>query len=54
MGDLADDAIDGSACGVCGAVFTEEHGYPVLCVTCWDSSTPRERKGYQRATEQEV
>lgn len=36
MGDLADDIIEGACCSDCGVYFEEEHGYPVLCKSCWE------------------
>ena len=35
MGETADDMIDGFSCSFCGVYFDEEHGYPVVCNSCW-------------------
>ena len=35
MGEIANDIIDGACCSDCGVYFSEEHGYPVLCIECW-------------------
>jgi hypothetical protein len=35
MGEQAEDMIDGLCCSECGVYFEEEHGYPVLCETCY-------------------
>lgn len=61
MGELAEDIIEGRCCEWCGMYFfilddkeeitgIHEHGYPVLCWTCWEECTPEERKDHQRAT----
>ena len=49
MGEIADDMVNGACCSHCGVYFTEEHGYPVLCHSCYDSETPEERAGIQRS-----
>jgi len=54
MGEIADDMIDGSSCSHCGIYFEDSHSYPVLCHNCFDTSTPKERAGIQRATEKEI
>lgn len=56
MGELADDAVSGMSCSGCGIYFRQEHGYPVLCKSCWREWTPAEkrRSGLQRATEPEA
>lgn len=38
MGEIAEDMIDGHCCSYCGVYFEQEHGYPVLCDSCWESS----------------
>lgn len=35
MGEIADDMIDGYACSWCGIYFDGEHGYPVVCSSCY-------------------
>jgi len=35
MGEIADDMINGFQCSDCGTCFEEEHGYPVVCSSCW-------------------
>jgi len=49
MGQIADDMIDGFCCSHCGTYFEEEHGYPVLCKSCYESETEEERAGIQKA-----
>ena len=39
MGRIADDMIEGACCSECGIYFTEEHGYPVLCESCYDEES---------------
>ena len=53
---LADDAANGAACSECGVYFTEPHGFPVLCGSCWEIVSDRDRKdmGVQLATHEEV
>ncbi len=55
MGEIAEDMVEGFMCP-CGVYFEKAHGYPVLCRTCWEDSTPQERaeSGVQRATEKEL
>ena len=55
MGEIADDMIDGTACGLCGCYFRGEkqdelytHGYPVVCQHCWRGLRKKDRKQYQR------
>lgn len=50
MGENADDIINGACCSHCGDYFTGDHDYPVLCRECYDSESPSERAGLQRAT----
>lgn len=55
MGEAADDLIEGACCERgCGTYFESEHGYPVICRSCWANMSKGERKGHQRATEQEA
>lgn len=54
MGEYADDLIDGACCSLCQCYFEDDHGYPVVCKTCWHGMTKAERKGYQLATEKEA
>jgi len=35
MGEIADDIINGKQCSLCGICFVEEHGFPVVCKSCW-------------------
>lgn len=53
---LAEDAANGAACSECGVYFTEAHGFPVLCQSCWDNLSEQERKemGVQLATHEEI
>jgi hypothetical protein len=54
MGEIADDLMDGSCCGFCSSYFEEEHGYPVLCKSCWRKADTKEREGYQEAINREM
>jgi len=49
MGEMADALIDGEQCSHCGVMFKEAHGHEILCHGCYDSETPAERAGIQRA-----
>lgn len=51
MGEIANDMVQGFCCSDCGVYFEAEHGYPVLCRSCWKQTSPRDRKaeGVQRA-----
>ena len=40
MGELANDKMNGLSCYYCGVYFEKEHGYPVLCKSCWDDFIP--------------
>lgn len=53
MGDAAASVISGACCAWCGTWFAQPHGFPVLCVRCWNGSDADERDGHQRATERE-
>lgn len=35
MGEIAEDTIYGFCCSVCGVYFEDEHGFPVLCKSCF-------------------
>ena len=54
MGDIADDLIEGACCSYCSSYFENDHGYPVLCHSCWNKATKKEREGYQEALEREM
>lgn len=54
MGEIADDIADGACCGLCSSYFEHDHGHPVLCGDCWDTSSAEERKGWQKAIHPEV
>lgn len=49
MGDIADDMTNGLCCEQCGVYFTGEHGYPVLCESCWTEGSET-----QKATNSEL
>lgn len=56
MGELAEDAFDGTACELCLCYFQGKtkgalhaHGYPVVCWDCWKDLTKKQQKQYQRA-----
>ena len=51
MGEIADAMINGEMCEWWGTMFEKEHGYPVLCDSCWEDATKKEREGHQHATE---
>lgn len=38
MGEIADDMINGFCCSYCGIYFEEEHGFPVLCKSCYEKT----------------
>lgn len=38
MGEIAEDMVNGLQCSLCGVCFEEEHGYPVVCDSCWKES----------------
>lgn len=54
MGTHADEMINGETCSHCGTMFVEEHGYPVLCGSCWFEADEEEREGYSKATLEEL
>lgn len=53
INDIADDIIDGWCCQLCGVYFEEEHGYPVVCESCYNELSEEEKKDYQLATNNE-
>lgn len=54
MGDLSEDVIDGLCCEICGIYFTDEHGFPVVCKSCWKEMSIYERKERIKATNDEL
>lgn len=54
MGQMADDVMVGFMCSWCGTCFEQEHGYPVLCDSCFEDSTEKERDGLQRPINKEI
>jgi hypothetical protein len=54
MDECAENVLNGFMCSHCGTCFIGEHGYPVLCRDCFDSETPEERAGLQKATIEEI
>ena len=54
MGDGADLIMDGDVCAICGIYFAYAHGFPVLCIPCWDDCTKKEQEGYSKAHLEEV
>lgn len=54
MGEITESSLDGACCEWCGVFFAKEHGFPVVCSSCWANSTTAERTGHQRATEPEL
>jgi len=49
MGEIADDIVAGGQCMWCSMPFTQEHGYPVVCLACWQNASSSERKEVQKA-----
>ena len=45
MGELAQDKISGFSCSWCGVYFVDEHGYPVLCDSCWKDAIDKHKSG---------
>ena len=43
---IAEDIIDGLCCQLCGVYFEEEHGYPVVCESCYNELSEEEKKDY--------
>lgn len=54
MGTHADEMINGETCSHCGNMFVEEHGYPVLCRSCWFETADEGKEGYSKATKEEL
>ena len=59
MGEMADDMIEGSSCSLCGIFFEEEHGYPVICNSCFNHLNKADKdktikSGIQRAINKEM
>lgn len=54
MGEIADDMIEGACCQLCMQYFVEDHGYPVVCNSCWNDLSKSEKKEYQKATKDEI
>lgn len=54
MGEIADDIVAGRQCSGCGILFEGEHGYPVLCESCWADTPRSDRAGLQKATIEEI
>lgn len=54
MGEMADAAINGECCSWCGVFFNGEHGFPVLCVSCWSGAKPTERAEFSQARRSEL
>jgi len=49
MGEMAEDILEGRICGKCHLPFTQDHGFPAVCLDCWSESSEDDRKGWQRA-----
>jgi hypothetical protein len=63
MGEIAEDMIDGTCCSLCGCYFRHPkkdpktgesigiytHGYPVVCLDCWDDLTNYDRQFVRKA-----
>jgi hypothetical protein len=41
---IADDMVSGFQCSYCGTLFRGEHGYSVLCNSCFDREVSRQMK----------
>ena len=62
MGEIANDILCGFQCQWCGICFDGEHGYPVLCASCYVDYKDEENltskqmkgKGWQQATIKEL
>ena len=54
MGQIADDIVNGLQCSWCGICFEKAHGYPVLCMSCYDNSNKEDRLHLSRAAEEEL
>jgi len=42
---LAQDKVDGFSCSWCGVYFEDEHGFPVLCNSCWKDAINEHKNG---------
>lgn len=42
---IAEDIMDGWCCQLCGVYFEEEHGYPVVCESCYNELSEEENTG---------
>lgn len=51
---VADDIIDGWCCQLCGVYFSEEHGYPVVCDSCYNSLSDKDKESFQLAIHEEL
>jgi len=54
MGEYADLILEGSICSLCDTHFVSEHEFPVLCESCWNECTEKEREGYSKAFLDEI
>ena len=43
---IAEDIIDGWCCQLCGVYYEEEHGYPVVCESCYNELSEEEKKEF--------
>lgn len=52
----AESAVRGAICSCCSAIFSDEHGHPVLCRPCWGTwgEVAAEEAGLQRSDHEEV
>jgi len=53
MSETVNDIVNGLACACCGVYFEREHGYPVVCRSCYDEKAPRNTQA-QRAIHGEL
>lgn len=59
---FAEDKIIGFSCSWCGVYFKKEHGYPVLCNSCWKDALKKHKSpkviehnfGLQKAIHKEL
>ncbi len=40
---IAEDVVNGFSCSWCGVYFEDEHGYPVLCDSCWKDAIEKHK-----------
>ncbi len=40
---IAEDVVNGLSCSWCGVYFEDEHGYPVLCLSCWEDAIDKHK-----------